>query len=168
MKNPMPNPYPMVNASGIKSIVATLVVAGWLAIAPAQAQINDISQVDERIVAAYGTDHVNRLIAESPHYLEYLDFYLDNAFYLYPHPNKPGGGLAYVSDVVKNTDGTPAAQILPPDPNNLAAFNALQYHFKRDRTQRMVYMIDGTDQALYFYSDTELSKAYNEFKANKQ
>ena len=168
MKNPMPTTYRKVRAFGFKSVFATLVVAGWLAIAPASAQINNISQVDQRIVAAYGTDYVNRLVSEAPHRLEYLNFYVDNAYYVHHHPAKPGGGLPYVSEVAKNTKNTPANQIAAPDPNNLAAFNPLLYHFETAQSQRKVYLIDGTDKALIFYSISELAERYNAIKFPKQ
>ena len=164
----MPTPTRKVTAFGFKSVMATLVVAGWMAIAPASAQINNISQVDQRIVEAYGTDHVNQLIAEEPQQLEYLEFYLDNSYYLFQHRAKPGGDIPMVSEVAKNTQNKAANQIALPNPSNFESFNALLWEFEIHPTKRAVYGIDGTDQVLMFYSEKELTAKFNAFKASNQ
>lgn len=168
MNNPVPKPTGKVRITGFHTLAMSFLLALWLVASPAQAQVNDISQVDQRIVEAYGTEYVNRLLEQSPHYLEYLNFYLDNAFYVYHHPAKAGGGLPYVSEVAKNTANIPAAQIQPPNPEDIASFNALLYHFERSRNQRKVYLIDGTEMALIFYSDAELVEMYNASKNQGQ
>ena len=168
MKNPMPTTYRKVRAFGFKSVFATLVVAGWLAIAPASAQINNISQVDQRIVEAYGTEAVNQLIAEEPQRLEYLEFYLDNSYYLFNHAAKAGSGIPMISEVAKNTQNKAPEQITFPAPSNFETFNALLWQFETHPTKRTVYGIDGTNKVLMFYSDKELEQKYNEYKSSNQ
>lgn len=122
---------------------------------------NNSSVPDQRIIDAYGTTYTNKLIAQSPQRIAYLNYFLDHSYVIVERASFAGEKMAKVSTVDLNNKHTG----LTTRPNfDVNSFNVLQYNFKRNRKIKTQYRIDNTNKVLVFYSEEEITNAFNQSK----
>lgn len=115
--------------------------------------------IDERVIEALGRSQSEIIQQNSPHYLEYLNYFLDNSYFVTDLP--AGKPYTDISSVQPKFDNLPPASI---ELNNLRSFNVLQYEFQRKFKERTFYKIGSTGKMLVFYSEQEFVKSFNRLK----
>ena len=134
-----------------------LILTGFSTIS---AQTNS-SSPDQRIIDVYGTTYTNKLVAQNPDRIAYLNYFLDHSYEIVERASFVGEKMAKVSTVDLNNKHT----ALTSRPNfDVNSFNVLQYNFKRNRKIKTQYRIDNTNKVIVFYSEEEITNAFNQSK----
>tara|TARA_R110002050_G_scaffold102774_1_gene211630 strand:- start:79490 stop:79834 length:345 start_codon:yes stop_codon:yes gene_type:complete len=110
----------------------------------------------------YGQTRLDELLQDQPEYIDYLNFYVKNAFYILENiPEKKLEGSPDISELVFITSGK-SVQI--EDIENL---NILLISLKRNSNEYYTYKIGNTGKAIIFRAPQDMLDDYNTTKRVK-
>ena len=127
---------------------------------------------DPRLYQCYDSSFLDTLMIYRSNLIIYLNYYLDNAYFIADLPPNKSLDIPDVSEVLiiprKEADKYRNFD-LNVEGYNPANWNILRYNFKRSFDDRTYYKLGNTGKVLVFYSGSELNEMFNEFKrsANK-
>lgn len=114
--------------------------------------VNEI-EPDSRLKEVFEDDYLANLTKTNPFLIERWNYYLDHSFYVTDFSNEKG--VSYESITI-------------PDFNNINIFLLeKQYNMERHHDLPSVYLIEGTQKALIYYSGEEFIKRFNNARNNK-
>lgn len=130
----------------------------------------DQVQPDARLLEVYSQEYLNKIGKDQPHIIEFFNYKLDNSYQVVDLEGKTESmDLPLLSTVLlrrETEDSNIATDALDAYRNN--NLNVLNYSFANNKVKKSFYLIDGTTNALMFYSNDELLKNFKEFKNYKQ
>lgn len=122
------------------AILFTLVFTGSV-VAQTKANITP----DQRLYECFDAGYIDHIKNNSPQLLQYLNFSLDNSYYLDEVPTEKD--LFY--------ENIPAFDV--------ANFNVFKLNLKKQKSLRTYYRIGNTNKLIVFYSEDEFAKKLNEY-----
>ena len=113
--------------------------------------------VDARLVDFYGIEHINRMKQSAPGTIEYLSFYVSNAYTIIK--DLPDSKLVQFENISSIKNRRTNKPISSSDLDNL---NILELGIKRKGDQHLTYRIDNTNDVIVFIAPDEVRRRYNE------
>ncbi|MFC2100291.1 hypothetical protein ACFLRZ_00530 [Bacteroidota bacterium] len=122
---------------------------------------------DPRLYECYDSTFLDTLKIYRSDLIIYLNFFLDNAYFIADLPPNKSLNIPDVSEVplIPRKDSDKYRNFdLNVEGYNPANWNMLRYNFKRSFDDRTYYKLGNTGKVLVFYSGSELNEMFNEFK----
>ena len=134
-----------------KSVVILFLLLSGLSV---KAQL---SNLDKRLVDFYGMEHLAKLNQSAPGTVEYLNFYVQNAYVIMR--DMPEYKLANLNDLasIKNLKTGENINL-----ENLKNLNVLELGLKRRQDQHLNFRIGNSNDAIVFIAPNEVRRRYEE------
>lgn len=140
------------------SLMFIILVFAFVSYADAQSSL----QPDPRLKKAYDSEYLENLKQNSPTTLEYLNFELDNSWFIAgPEilPKADAMEYLYYRDVESGTKSDVLVEV-----TNVEDINIAEYYYDRKYDSYVFYKIGDSGVIIGFYSVVEMAKKYNSSK----
>lgn len=121
----------------------------------------DQLQADSRILTRYSQDYIDRNLELAPDGIRYMNFFLDNGYYITEMPGKYEDAK-YLYEINSETHEVESEPVVDFDFDNV---NIYKYKYELGRTYNMIYRIGDTGKVIVFYSMNEMMEKYNYYKS---
>jgi hypothetical protein len=112
--------------------------------------------VDQRIIDLYGESRVNEMIVNQPNLIDYLNYYVNNAYkIIYDVPERKLGQFEDISSITNTRTGLAIAE------NDLDNLNILLLSITRSQNEYLTYRIGSTGNVIVFIAPQFLLDEYN-------
>lgn len=122
--------------------------------------INDSLSFDSRLLQIYDISYLEKIRNNNPALLMFLNYKLDNSYIIIDIPKEkefnPNGFLSNVKNKTKHKD----LKLDPLRDFEKNKLNIFFYDFEIEKFSRSIFIIDGTQKAMLFYSKDELIKKF--------
>jgi hypothetical protein len=120
---------------------------------------NEVSP-DSRLLAKYQEQDLQNMLANSPEKIDFLNFTLDNSYVVIDVESEKAQSLPVLHYFNKMDKAIGAAVVSI----NEGSLNIYDYYFDRKLDKAVTYRIGDTGKAIVFYSNKELTHAYNQYR----
>lgn len=122
-------------------------------------------KIDNRIKDAFPTEYINELRLNNPDQLLFLNYFLDNAWYIEKLPQQKLTEIKSLKSL-ENTDELTAAEIaqILSDPNRKKEFNILKYKIERNPIGETLYKINEEGLVLVIYNNDYIMQGFNQYR----
>ncbi|MBQ2077381.1 MAG: hypothetical protein II471_07705 [Bacteroidales bacterium] len=121
---------------------------------------SQVSQIDSRLYAKYSEEELLYMQQNRPYDLEYLNWFVENSYVIKDVANPEALNYPKLKYMDKETK-MESSEVTEFDAEN---FNIMEYGFEILARSSNVYLIGNTGKILVFYSSSDLTKLYNEYK----
>ena len=121
---------------------------------------SQVSQIDSRLYAKYSEEELLDMQQNRPYDLEYLNWFVENSYVIKDVANPEALNYPKLKYMDKETK-MESSEVTEFDAEN---FNIMEYGFEILARSSNVYLIGNTGKILVFYSSSDLTKLYNEYK----
>ena len=121
---------------------------------------SQVSQIDSRLYAKYSEEELLDMQQNRPYDLEYLNWFVENSYVIKDVANPEALNYPKLKYMDKETK-MESSEVTEFDADN---FNIMEYGFEILARSSNVYLIGNTGKILVFYSSSDLTKLYNEYK----
>lgn len=121
---------------------------------------SQVSQIDSRLYAKYSEEELLDMQQSRPYDLEYLNWFVENSYVIKDVSNPEALNYPKLKYMDKETK-MESSEVTEFDADN---FNIMEYGFEILARSSNVYLIGNTGKILVFYSSSDLTKLYNEYK----
>lgn len=123
---------------------------------------NPSDSIDQRVVEMYGQNRLNELLRDQPDYVDYLNYYVQNAFQvLNDVPDYKLIDTPDISELRYLNTGEPVEFI------GIESLNILLISLKRKNHEYFTYKIGNTGKAIVFIAPQDILADYNTSKRVK-
>jgi hypothetical protein len=122
-------------------------------------------KIDNRLTEAFPPQYIEELRSQNPDQLLFLNFFLDNAWYIDKLPQEKLSDIKSLKSL-ENTDELTAAEIaqILSDSNRKKEFNILKYKIERNPKGETVYKINEDGLVLIIYNNDFIMQGFNQYR----
>ena len=119
--------------------------------------------VDQRIIDLYGETRVNEMVVNQPNLIDYLNYYVNNAYQIvYDVPDRKLGQFEDISTITNTRTGLAISE------SDLENLNILLLSITRKQDQYLTFKIGTTGNVIVFIAPQFLLGEYNSLTKNEE
>lgn len=122
-------------------------------------------KIDNRITEAFPVEYINELRLNNPDQLLFLNYFLDNAWYVDNLPHEKLAGIKSLKSI-ENSDNLSVSEIsqILSDSKRKKEFNILKYKIERNPKGETVYKINDQGLVLIIYNNDVIMQGFNHYR----
>lgn len=122
-------------------------------------------KVDNRIVEAFPAEYVNYLRTNNPDQLLFLNYFLDNSWYIDYLPHEKLSGIKSLKSL-ENSDNLSVSEIsqIVTDSERKKEFNILKYKIERNPKGETIYKINNAGLVMIIYDNDKIMQGFNQYR----
>jgi hypothetical protein len=122
-------------------------------------------KIDNRIKDTFPAEYINDLHLNNPDQLLFLNYFLDNAWYVDNLPQEKLTGIKPLKSL-DNSDNLSVSEIsqILTDSKRKKEFNILKYKIERNPKGETVYKINDQGLVLIIYKNEDIMQGFNQYR----